>query len=106
MIMRRRLYLSSGVVWLASLSIGLSVERFVPGGGALIYSNIQSAINASLKDDIIRVQPGIYRESITFRSVDITLTSINPNDLNVVQTTIIEGDGTESVVNFGSGQST
>jgi hypothetical protein len=93
-------------VWLASLSIGLSVERFVPGGGALIYSNIQSAINASLKGDIIRVQPGIYRESITFRSVDITLTSINPNDLNVVQTTIIEGDGTESVVNFGSGQST
>jgi len=93
-------------VWLLSFGIGLAAERFVPTGGTLNYPTIQSAINVSLKGDIIRVQPGIYRESIAFRNVDITLTGMNPNDWSIVKTTILEGNGTNSAVSFASGQTT
>jgi len=104
--MRRRLRFCIGAIWLGNLAIGHGVERFVPEGGALNYSNIQAAINASSRGDIIRVQPGTYRESITFRSIDITLTSMDPNDWNVVQATIIQGNTNRSVVTFGGGQTT
>jgi len=104
--MKRRLHLFAVAVWLAVLANGSAVERFVPEGGALNYPTIQAAVTASVAGDIVRVQPGTYQESITFRSVDITLTSMNPGDSNVVQTTIIQGDGTNSVVSFASGQTT
>lgn len=91
-------------LWLLGLSEGLAVERFVPQGGALSYPTIQSAITDSQAGDIVWVQPGIYRESIAFRNVDITLTSMNPSDSEVVRTTVIQGDGTNSVVSFAKGQ--
>jgi hypothetical protein len=84
-----------------------AVERYVPQGGALNYSNIQAALSVSTTGDIIRVQPGVYPESITFRSnFDVTLTSVNPLDSNIVQSTVIQGDGTRSVVSFSGGQTT
>ena len=104
--MRRISCLFALAVWLTGLADGLAVERFVPQGGSLNYPTIQAAVTASLEGDIVRVQPGIYQESITFRNVNITLTSMNPSDSNVVQTTVIQGNGTNSVVSFASGQST
>jgi hypothetical protein len=83
-----------------------AVERFVPEGGSMNYSNIQSAISASANGDIIRVQPGIYRESITFKNLDIVLTSMNPTDSEIVRSTILEGNGSNSVVTFTGGQTT
>ena len=91
-------------LWLLGLSEALAVERFVPQGGALSYPTIQSAITNSQAGDIVWVQPGIYRESITFRNLDITLTSMNPSDSEVVRATVIQGDGTNSVVSFAKGQ--
>lgn len=94
----------AGVVWLAAAGNSLAIQRYVPSGGALNYPTIQSAVNASVAGDVIWVQPGTYAESITFRSVDITLKSTNPGDSNVVQRTIITGNGTRSTITFAGGQ--
>ncbi|MBL9175027.1 MAG: right-handed parallel beta-helix repeat-containing protein [Verrucomicrobiales bacterium] len=102
--MSKTLWQFVSALWLLGLSEGLAVERFVPQGGALSYPTIQSAINDSKVGDIVWVQPGLYQESITFRNVDITLTSMNPGDAEVVRTTVIQGDGTNSVIRFAKGQ--
>ena len=94
----------AGAVWFAAAVNGFATQRYVPGGGTPSYSTIQAAVNVSAAGDIIRVQPGIYNESITFRSVDITLTSTNPSDPSVTQSTIISGNGTRSTVTFAGGQ--
>lgn len=94
----------AGAVWLAAAVNGFATQRYVPGGGTPSYSTIQAAVNASVTGDVIRVQPGTYSESVTFRNMDITLTSTNPSDSNVTQSTIIAGNGTRSTVTFAGGQ--
>ena len=94
----------AGAVWFAAAVNGFATQRYVPGGGTPSYATIQAAVNVSAAGDVIRVQPGIYNESVTFRSVDITLTSTNPGDSNVTQSTIIAGNGTRSTVTFAGGQ--
>ena len=66
-------------VWFATAGNSWATQRYVPGGGSPSYSTIQAAVNASAAGDVVRVQPGIYDESVIFRSVDITLTSTNPS---------------------------
>ena len=102
----KTLRILAGAVCLAAAitSNSLATQRYVPSGGSPSYSTIQSAVNASAAGDVIWVQPGTYNESVTFRSLDITLTSTNPGDLNVVQNTIIAGNGTRSTVTFAGGQ--
>jgi hypothetical protein len=103
--MRRRL-LTIAALWVELLGTASAVERFVPQGGPLNYPTIQAAITASRSGDIVRVQPGVYQESIAFRSADLTLTSLDPADPNVVRSTVLQGDGSHSVVSFTGGQST
>lgn len=71
------------------------------------YEEIQKAIDEAHDSDIIEVAPGTYNENIDFSGIEgktLTLRSINPNDPYVVNNTVIEGDGTTSVVTFdGSG---
>lgn len=85
-------------VWLAGGTAGLAVERYVPYGGALSYSNIQEALLASAAGDVIRVQPGIYQGPITLPRKDLVLTSLDPVDWKIVQATILQGDGSNSVI--------
>src|SRR5579862_3124596 len=95
-----------GAVFIGLFEASVASERFVPQGGSLSYPTIQAAIAASTSGDIIRVQPGVYRESISFRNLDITLTSIDPTNPQIVQSTVIHGDGTNSVVSIAGGQTT
>lgn len=53
--------------------------------------SIQAAIDASARGDIIVVAPGKYTESLTFPGHDITLTSTDPLNPQVVAATILEG---------------
>lgn len=57
------------------------------------YSTIQSAVNSSINQDTVLVQPGIYFENINFRGKNIVLTSrfYQNNDYSFIQTTIING---------------
>ncbi|MBW8042414.1 MAG: hypothetical protein FVQ85_20795 [Planctomycetes bacterium] len=72
---------------------------YVDDDGPADFSTIQEAIDDSSDADTIIVQPGLYKEYISFYGKNITLTSTNPGDSNVVAATIIGGgvrfNGTE-----------
>ncbi len=68
------------------------------------YTTIQEAIDAAEDGDEIVVDLGVYRENIDFNGKNITLRSIDPDDTDIVDQTIIDGGGSGSVVSFRSGE--
>ncbi len=68
------------------------------------YPTIQEAIDAAEDGDEIVVDLGVYRENIDFNGKNITLRSIDPDDPDIVDQTIIDGGGSGSVVSFRSGE--
>ncbi len=80
-----------------------------PGFGATYQVNqdgsgdsttIQAAIDAAVNGDVIVVHPGTYYENIHFDGKNITLRSVDPEDEQVVASTIIDGGQNGSVVRF------
>ncbi|MGA1865186.1 MAG: right-handed parallel beta-helix repeat-containing protein, partial [bacterium] len=65
---------------------------------------IQEAIDSASDLDVIIIHPGTYRESINFSGKAITIKSTDPNDPNVVASTIIDGSKSGSVVTFNNGE--
>ena len=89
-------------VLLALGSLSWGATRSVPVG----YLTIQDAIDASSPDgDIIVVSAGTYYENIDFNGKNITLRSTDPDDWDVVESTIIDGGGNGSVVTFSGTES-
>jgi len=68
------------------------------------YDGIQAAIDDANDLDTIIVIPGRYYENINFNGKNVTVTSIDPNDWNIVEQTIIDGNNLDSVVIFESGE--
>ncbi len=68
------------------------------------YDTIQEAIDAAEDGDEIVVDTGVYRENIDFKGKNITLRSIDPDDPEVVERTIIDGSDSGTVVSFRSGE--
>lgn len=76
----------------------------VDDDGAADFDNIQAAIDNSQDGDTIIVEPGTYPGNIHFNNRAVTLTSINPDDPNIVEATKIEADSYFSVIfDFGEG---
>ena len=74
---------------------GLAQARTItvgPGPG-YDFNSIQPAIDDSNDGDTIIVQPGVYLEYVRFRGKNITLTSTNPYDFNIVTSTSISSIG-------------
>jgi parallel beta-helix repeat protein len=67
------------------------------------YENLQDAIDDASSGDEIVVYPGTYYGGIDFDGNAITLRSACPNDYNVTEATVIDGNGTTNVVAFGTG---
>ncbi|MHC4641349.1 MAG: hypothetical protein ACYS32_06865 [Planctomycetota bacterium] len=60
---------------------------------------IQDAIDVAIHGDTILVLDGIYEENVNIKAKNVVLTSTNPNDLNTIANTIIDGiSDYESVV--------
>lgn len=69
------------------------------------YLTIQAAIDDANTLDIIELSPGTYtgngNRDIDFAGKAVTLRSINPDDWDVVQSTIIDCQGTQAEPHFG-----
>ncbi len=68
------------------------------------YPTIQSAIDTALDSQTVIVALGRYNENIDFGGKNITVTSIDPDDRSVVAATIIQGNGSGSVVTFSGSE--
>ena len=65
------------------------------------YSTIQSAINAAQSGDMVILNPGFYQENIIISDKTVLLSSLDPNDPNCVDSTIIQADVNEPVLTMG-----
>jgi beta propeller repeat protein/parallel beta-helix repeat protein len=68
------------------------------------YATIQQAIQGSNDGDVVIVEPGTYIENINFLGKNITVTSTDPEDPDIVAATVINGNNQGSVVTFESGE--
>ena len=68
------------------------------------YPTIQQALDAANSGDTILVAPGTYNENIAFDGKNLHLTSLDPDDPDTVAATIIQGDGSTSVVTFSGSE--
>jgi len=68
------------------------------------YNTIQAALDDADSGNTIEVSPETYYENIDFNGKNITLRSINPDDPEVVASTVINGGKNGSVVTFSSGE--
>jgi predicted outer membrane repeat protein len=71
-----------------------------------VYGTIQNAIFGAQHGDRVVVTPGIYYERINFSGMNISLSSIDPNDPDVVAQTILDGQHIDRVVTFASNEGT
>ncbi len=84
------------VIFSLFCSISNAAVRNVPAN----CSTIQNAIDNCSPGDTVTVSPGTYNESINFKGKNITVTSTNPTDPCIVQSTIINAVGNVSTVKF------
>ena len=88
------------------------VDSEAPGGGTGTYENpynkIQDAIDAAYEHDIIIVRPGIYtgvgNYEINPTGKSITIQSTDPNDIEVIESTIIDPNQAGPGFYFESGE--
>jgi len=64
------------------------------------FNSIQEAIDDAINGDTIIVHPCIYYENINFKGKGITVTGIDPNDINIIHTTVIDANGLGNVITF------
>ena len=84
-------------------------EAEAPAGEEILvpedYATIQEAIDVASPGDVVVVAPGTYQENINFQGKDIALRSTDPEDTSVVEGTVIDGGGLDTVVTFEGGES-
>jgi hypothetical protein len=73
-------------------------------GEVRFLRSIQSGIDAARNGDVVIVKAGRYVENIDFRGKAITVRSEDPEDSDIVASTVIDGAARGSVVTFNSGE--
>jgi hypothetical protein len=71
----------------------------------LYYDSIQAAINKASDGDEIIVYPGTYEESVNFGTKAVTVSSVDPDDRDIVAATVIDGKGAVNTVKMGGASS-
>ncbi len=97
--MRKVIFLSLAYVLLVSAPASCETITVRPDGTG-DYPTIQAAIDAAVDGDTIIIGPGTYtgngNRDIDFLGKAITVRSTEPNDPNIVATTVIDCQGTSS----------
>jgi len=70
------------------------------------FKTIKDAINASNYGDVIEVSPGTYEEYVDMHHKSVTLRSIDPNDRDVVEATIIAKSNADLVTFYDNDSNT
>ena len=79
-------------------------EWHVNQDGSGDFITIQSAIDSAEEGDTIIVHQGIYEESVQFKGKSVILRSVDPEDHEIVQNTVIDGGGRGWVVRFNGNE--
>jgi len=94
--------IKTAIIWGAC-----AILMAIPSAATIInipadYSTIQQGIDASVDNDTVLVQPGVYIENINFNGHNIVLGSLflTTGDESYIGQTIIDGDSAGSVVTF------
>ncbi|HUT03994.1 MAG TPA: right-handed parallel beta-helix repeat-containing protein [bacterium] len=82
----------------------LAAEYHVNQDGTGDFTVIQNAIDAAVDGDTIIVHPGTYYENVGFKGKNIVLRSMDSEDWDVVEATIIDGRQLGSVVEFSGAE--
>lgn len=69
------------------------------------FATIQRGVNATSNGDEVIVYSGTYNENVNFNGKNIAVQSMDPEDWDIVENTVIQGTGTTNVVQLGSGAS-
>ncbi len=94
------------------MTLGFIMMVAAAGFGSIIsvpedYPEIQLAIDASAAGDTVLIHPGTYSEyNIDFSGKPILVTSLNPENRDIVRSTIIDGGNLGSVFYFHSMEDT
>jgi len=104
MVSARSSNLWGGITVLLAVAVGTLTASgkviSVDDDGPADFNNIQAAIDDANDGDTVIVQPGTYtgpgNRDIEFKGKAITVTSTDPNDPNIVATTVIDANGSES----------
>ena len=91
------------LVVMTSITVSAAILD-VPGDFATIQEALDS--RAISDGDTVLVQPGIYRENISFRGHDVIVGSMffTTGDRSYISSTILDGDSSGSVVTFENGE--
>jgi len=98
--------LFASAICIALLSVSCFADTFyVDANSPADFNDIQSAINDANDGDIIIVNPGRYTEHINTLGKAITLQSTNPDDPQIISSTIIDGNDSGTCITCNSHES-
>ncbi|MBN1506484.1 MAG: right-handed parallel beta-helix repeat-containing protein [Sedimentisphaerales bacterium] len=101
MLTRKRI----GMVWViatvaCAASQGLAATLHVDPNDPAAFQSIQEAIDNARDFDTVVVHPAVYQEHIDFFGKAITVTSRDPNDPDVIASTVIDGNDVGVAIAF------
>jgi len=97
--MKRAILLSLALLSIVTTN-AQAETRLVPAD----YATIQQAIDGSNDGDVVIVETGTYFENINFSGKNIVVSSTDPENPEIIASTIIDGQSKGSVVVFENGE--